>query len=272
MLRKKKGDFTGWVGYTLSRSQRQFAEINNGEWFSARQDRIHDISVVLMYSITERLKASMSWVYYTGDAATFPSGKYEMDGAVYNYFTERNGNRMPDYHRLDAGVTLYGKEFKTSVDPDSGEEIKTKKRFQSNWNFSVYNAYARENAYQINFRDSETNPGQTEAVQLSLFKIIPSITYSFTNLLTCFFPSPPCFDMLCTDMKYDPADKSPIELAITFLPAGMVSRNNVRNCLPRIISTTMDVLADVDRGRDGVCLLALYEQSPPCVVSRCKKK
>jgi len=179
LLRKKKGDFTGWVGYTLSRSQRQFKEINNGDWFSARQDRIHDISVVLMYSFTERLKASASWVYYTGDAATFPSGKYEMDGAVYNYFTERNGNRMPDYHRLDAGVTLYGKEFKTSVDPDSGEEIKTKKRFQSNWNFSVYNAYARENAYQINFRDSETNPGQSEAVQLSLFKVIPSITYSF---------------------------------------------------------------------------------------------
>jgi outer membrane cobalamin receptor len=179
LLRKKKGDFTGWVGYTISRSQRQFAEINNGEWFSARQDRIHDISVVLMYSITERLKASMSWVYYTGDAATFPSGKYEMDGAVYNYFTERNGSRMPDYHRLDAGLTLYGKEFKTSIDPDSGGEVKTKKRFQSNWNFSVYNAYARENAYSISFRDSEDNPGRTEAVQLSLFKIIPSITYSF---------------------------------------------------------------------------------------------
>lgn len=179
LVRKKKGDFTGWVGYTLSRSQRQFAEINNGEWFSARQDRIHDISVVLMYSISERLKASASWVYYTGDAATFPSGKYEMDGAIYNSFTQRNGNRLPDYHRLDAGVTLYGKEFKTSIDPDSGEEVKTKKRFQSNWNFSVYNAYARENAFQISFRESETNPGQSEAVQLSLFKIIPSITYSF---------------------------------------------------------------------------------------------
>jgi hypothetical protein len=179
LIRKKKGDFTGWIGYTLSRSQRQFSEINSGEWFSARQDRIHDISVVLMYSITERLKASASWVYYTGDAVTFPSGKYEMDGAIYNYYTERNGYRMPNYHRMDVGVTLYGKEFKTSVDPDSGEEVKTKKRFQSNWNFSVYNAYARENAYSISFRESEDNPGQTEAVQLSLFKIIPSITYSF---------------------------------------------------------------------------------------------
>jgi hypothetical protein len=179
LIRKKKGDFTGWIGYTLSRSQRQFEEINSGEWFSSRQDRIHDISVVLMYSITDRLKASASWVYYTGDAVTFPSGKYEMDGVVYNYYTERNGYRMPDYHRLDAGMTLYGKEFKITVDPDTGEEIKTKKRFQSNWNFSVYNAYARENAYSISFRESEGNPGQTEAVQLSLFKIIPSVTYSF---------------------------------------------------------------------------------------------
>lgn len=179
LIRKKKGDFTGWVGYTLSRSQRQFDEINSGEWFSSRQDRIHDISVVLMYSISERLKTSASWVYYTGDAVTFPSGKYQMDGGIYNYYSERNGYRMPNYHRMDVGVTLYGKEFKTSTDPDSGDEIKTKKRFQSNWNFSIYNTYARENAYSISFREDENNPGQTEAVQLSLFKIIPSITYSF---------------------------------------------------------------------------------------------
>ncbi len=180
LIRKKKGDFTGWLGYTLSRSQRQFSEINDGEWFSARQDRIHDVSVVLMYSFSDRLKGSASWVYSTGDAVTFPSGKYEMDGAIYNYYGARNANRMPNYHRMDVGMTLYGKEFKISKDPVSGEEIKTKKRFQSNWNFSVYNAYARENAFSISFRDSEENPGQTESVQLSLFKIIPSITYSFT--------------------------------------------------------------------------------------------
>lgn len=179
LLRKKKGDFTGWIGYTLSRSLRQFDGINNGEWFSARQDRIHDVSVVTMYSFSERLKASASWIYYTGDAVTFPSGKYEMNGVIYNYYTERNGYRMPHYHRLDVGVTLYGKTFKTSIDPDTGEEIKTKKRFQSNWNFSVYNAYARQNAYSISFRESDTQPGQTEAVQLSLFKAVPSITYSF---------------------------------------------------------------------------------------------
>ncbi len=178
LLRKKKGDFTGWIGYTLSRSLRQFDGINNGDWFSARQDRIHDISIVTMYSFSERVAASASWVYYTGDAVTFPSGKYEMNGVVYNYYTERNGYRMPTYHRLDLGVTLYGKKFKTVVDPETGEEIKKEKKFQSNWNFSVYNAYARENAFQINFEENE-DTGQTEAVQLSLFKAVPSITYSF---------------------------------------------------------------------------------------------
>lgn len=178
LLRKKKGDFTGWIGYTLSRSLRKVDGVNSNDWYPARQDRIHDISVVTMYSFSERLAASASWVYYTGDAVTFPSGKYEMNGVVYNYYTERNGYRMPTYHRLDLGLTLYGKKYKTTIDPDSGDEIKTAKRFQGNWNFSVYNAYARENAFQINFQENE-DTGQTEAVQLSLFKAVPSITYSF---------------------------------------------------------------------------------------------
>lgn len=178
LLRKKKGDFTGWIGYTLSRSLRKFDAVNEGSWYPARQDRIHDISIVTMYSFSERVAASASWVYYTGSAVTFPSGKYQMEGVVYNYYTERNGYRMPNYHRLDLGVTIYGKQFKTSFDPDTGDEIKEKKRFQSNWNFSVYNAYARQNAYQINFQEN-ADTGQTEAVQLSLFKVVPAITYSF---------------------------------------------------------------------------------------------
>jgi len=179
LLRKKKGKLTGWLGYTLSKSERQFDQIDNGAWFSARQDRTHDASVVLMYDFSERLKGSASWVYYTGDAATFPSGKYEIDGAVYNLYTERNGYRFPDYHRLDLGLTLYGKKYKTILNED-GEEEKVEKRFQGNWNFSVYNAYSRENAWTITFQDSQDNPGTTEAVQTTLFKIIPSITYNFT--------------------------------------------------------------------------------------------
>jgi len=179
MMRKKKGRFTGWVGYTLARTEKKFDEINTGNWFPARQDRTHDISIVAMYDITDKIKASASWVYYTGNAVTFPSGKYEVDGVLVNYYTERNGYRMPDYHRLDVGLTVYSDKYKTSTDPETGDTIKVKRKWEDSWNFSCYNAYGRENAYQISFRESATDPNQTEAVQLALFKFIPSITYNF---------------------------------------------------------------------------------------------
>jgi hypothetical protein len=85
---------------------------------------------------------------------------------------------MPDYHRLDLGITLNNKNFKMVTDPESGKEIQVKKRFESSWNFSVYNAYSRQNAYSISFKENP-DTGKTEAVQLSLFKIIPSISYNF---------------------------------------------------------------------------------------------
>ncbi|MFT5859888.1 MAG: hypothetical protein ACI865_001994 [Flavobacteriaceae bacterium] len=163
MLQKKKGKLTGWIGYTLSRSLRQFDEINDGNVFSARQDRIHDLSVVVMYKINKSLSLASTFVYYTGDAVTFPSGKYEVAGISVPYFTERNGYRMPNYHRMDVGLTWYMKESK---------------RFKHDLNFSIYNLYARENAYTISFEEN-AETGQTEAIQTALFKIIPSITYNF---------------------------------------------------------------------------------------------
>lgn len=178
-LRKRTGKFTGWISYTLSRSERQFDEINQGEWFAARQDRTHDISVVGMYKLNDRVTLSGTWVYYTGNAVTFPSGKYRIDGQVVNYYTERNGYRMPDYHRLDLGLTLEGKSYKMKRNPETGVKEKTPKRYQDSWNFSLYNAYGRENAYSISFEESQDNPGTTEAVQLSLFKYVPSVTYNF---------------------------------------------------------------------------------------------
>lgn len=163
LLEKKKGKFTGWISYTLSRSLRTFDQINDGKEFSARQDRIHDVSVVLMYNITKNLAFATTFIYYTGSAVTFPSGKYEINGEVFPLYTERNGYRMPDYHRMDVGLTWY---------------LKDKKRFEHNLNFSVYNVYSRENAYTITFEEnSET--GETEAIQTALFKIVPSITYNF---------------------------------------------------------------------------------------------
>ena len=158
--------------------ERLFDEVNNNTWYPARQDRLHDISIVGIYTINEKINVSATWVYYTGNAVTFPSGKYEIDGQVINYYTERNGYRMPDYHRLDIGVTLYNDNFKTVVNPETGEEKEVPRRWESSWNFSVYNAYARENAYSITFKENAVT-GQTEAVQLALFKIIPSITYNF---------------------------------------------------------------------------------------------
>ena len=164
MFKRNFGRFNGWVSYTLARTMRQFDEINNGNPFSARQDRIHDLALVGIYDITPKWSLSANWIYYTGNAVTFPSGKYEIDGIVAGYYTERNGYRMPPYHRLDIGLTWQRK--------------KTEK-FESAWNFSVYNAYARENAYFIQFRQNEENPNKTEAVQFALFKIIPSVSYRF---------------------------------------------------------------------------------------------
>lgn len=163
-LRKNKGKLTGWIGYTLSRTERQIDGINNGNWYAARQDRTHDISIVMMYQASEKWTLSANWVYQTGNAITFPSGKYQTDGQVVNYYTERNGYRMPAYHRLDFGAT---------------RKLSNTKRFSSELIFGLYNAYGRQNPFTINFRQSETNPNITEAVQTSLFRWVPSVTYNF---------------------------------------------------------------------------------------------
>ncbi|MBD3638365.1 MAG: TonB-dependent receptor [Crocinitomicaceae bacterium] len=178
LFRKKRGKLTGWVSYTLSRTEKKFTEINNNNWFPARQDRTHDVSIVGMYNINEQFTVSATWVYYTGNAVTFPSGKYEIDGQVVNYYSERNGYRMPDYHRLDLGMTFYHKKYREVTDPETGKVKQVPKKWLSSWNLSVYNLYARENAYSITWEENEQT-GETEAVQLALFKIIPSISYNF---------------------------------------------------------------------------------------------
>ena len=164
MVKRNFGRLNGWVSYTWSKTMRQFDEINSGNPFPARHDRMHDVSVVGMYDLTRKLKFSATWIYYTGNAVTFPSGKYEIDGHSVGYYTERNGYRMPNYHRLDFGLTWQRK--------------KTEK-FESSWVFSVYNVYGRENAYFIDFQQNEENPDITEAVQFAIFKAIPSVSYKF---------------------------------------------------------------------------------------------
>lgn len=164
-LRKNVGKLNGWISYTLSKSERKFDEIDNGNWFSARQDRTHDLSIVGMYELSKKWTLGATFVFNTGNAVTFPSGKYEVDGQSMFYYTERNGYRMPNYHRLDLSATY--------------EPQKTNKRFHSSWTFGVYNTYNRRNAYIIDFRDSETQLNATEAYQVALFGIIPSVTWNF---------------------------------------------------------------------------------------------
>jgi len=162
LVKKNVGKFTGWISYTLSRTERRFDEINEGDYFPARQDRTHDVSLVAIYEPSPSWSFSTAFVYYTGDAITFPSGSYEINGVRVPYYTERNGYRMPDYHRLDLSATWYGKNPNTNL------------------NISLYNAYGRKNAFTIDFRESEEVEGQTEAVKTYLFQWVPSITYNFS--------------------------------------------------------------------------------------------
>ncbi len=164
LFRKNEGKLTGWMGYTWAKTMRQFDKINDGHSFPARQDRRHDFSVVAIYDLSRKLKFSATWVYNTGNAVTFPNGKYVVDGRIVGHYTQRNGYRMPDYHRLDLGLNWIRKHTA---------------KFESSWNFSIYNVYGRENAYFISFRQNKEDPEKTEAVQISLFKIIPSISYKF---------------------------------------------------------------------------------------------
>jgi hypothetical protein len=163
-FKKKEGRLTGWLGYTLSRTELQIDGINNGNWYPAKQDITHDVSVVGIYKASKKWTLSATWVYNTGNAVTFPSGKYEVNGQVAFYYTQRNASRMPAYNRLDLAATLLAK--KTA-------------KWESSWTFSIYNAYDRANPYAIIFQQDPNDASKTQAVQYTLFKLIPSVTYNF---------------------------------------------------------------------------------------------
>jgi outer membrane receptor protein involved in Fe transport len=164
LLKKKEGLFTGWVSYTLSKTERKINGINQNNWYNAKQDRTHDIAVVGIYTINSKWSVSGVFVYNTGDAVTFPTGKYAFQGQTLYQYASRNANRMPDNHRLDISVTY---------------DKKRKKKIQESWNFSLYNVYGRENAYRITFQDDPNNLSRTQIIQTSLFRWVPSITYQF---------------------------------------------------------------------------------------------
>ncbi|MBS7563179.1 TonB-dependent receptor [Mucilaginibacter sp. Bleaf8] len=163
--KKRTGRLTGWISYTLSRTERKFAGLNNGNYFPARYDRTHDVALVGIYKLNNRWTFSANYIYNTGNAVTYPAGKYQIGGLTTFYYTERNANRMPYTSRLDLSATLEGKN--------------TGSRFHSSWSFGLYNALNRKNPYSIDFQDVPGDPTRTEAVQTSLFGVIPSITWNF---------------------------------------------------------------------------------------------
>lgn len=164
LLKKKTGKLTGWLGYTLSKTERQINGINNGQWYNAKQDRTHDLSIVGVYTLSPRWTLSGTFIYTTGNAVTFPTGKYVLNNMVVYQYANRNADRMPATHRLDISATW---------------ERPARGRFQSSWNFGLYNVYGRRNPYSITFKENKDNPQKIDAVQTSLFQWVPSITYNF---------------------------------------------------------------------------------------------
>lgn len=167
---KTKGRLTGWLGYTLSWTWRQFPQLNSGEKFPAKYDRRHDLSLVGMYELNKKWKLSAVFVFGTGNATTLPERFYIINGTLTQEYSKVNQYRLASYHRIDLGATY------TPVP-------KRPKRLKGSWAFSIYNVYSRLNPYFVYF-DQEGSPYnntlKVSAKQVSLFPIIPSVTRNFT--------------------------------------------------------------------------------------------
>ena len=166
---KNSGKLTGWLSYTLAKSERQVLGINNNEYYPSNNDQTHELSIVGLYKLNERWDFGANFVYGSGKPVTYPTGKFEQNGLIVADYEGRNGNRLPAFHRLDLSATLNPKEGGNGT-----------------WIFSVGNVYNRQNAATIFFRErvDEINDvniptGQTEASKFSFLGIVPSITYQF---------------------------------------------------------------------------------------------
>lgn len=181
-VKRSYGKLTGWVGYTWAKTERKFDDLNNGEVFPAKYDRRHDLTVVAGYKLNERWTFGASFIYATGNTLTLPSSWYVQDQNLLFNYGARNSTRMAPYHRLDLSATLYDKAFKTRVDEATGESIQVKKKFRSNWSFSVYNVYNRANPFFLyvdNDGDFLAGDFKITVKQVTLFPIIPSVTWNF---------------------------------------------------------------------------------------------
>ncbi|MDC1372954.1 TonB-dependent receptor [Flavobacteriaceae bacterium] len=172
LLRKTKGNLQGWLAYTLSKSEQRTpgrtaieTGINNGKWYNTAWDRTHDFSLTAQYKLSEKWFLGANFIFQTGRPATFPLGQYEYQGQVVPVYEARNASRLEGFHHLDISATWNLKH-------------KSKKRWSDEIVFSVYNVYDRKNAASVSFRKN-TDTGNNEAVRLSIFGIIPAITYNF---------------------------------------------------------------------------------------------
>lgn len=183
-LKKRMGNFNGWIGYTYSKTMRKFDEIDNGDWFPAKYDRRNDLSVVAQYQINDRVNVGAVFVYATGNSLSLPERRWFSleENRIITVWSKRNQYRLDPYHRLDISVTIDSKPFKDVFNKKTNKSERIEKKVVSSWNISVYNLYNRANPYFI-FFDYSGDPleGTAEfgASQVSLFPILPSITWNF---------------------------------------------------------------------------------------------
>lgn len=167
-VNKTKGNFTGWIGYTLSWTNRRFEMLNGGKVFPAKYDRRHDLSIVANYEFNKKLNASAVFVFGTGNAITLPTGFYYVDGKLVQDYSEVNQYRIFPYHRLDLSLNWTPRANST-------------RRIKGTWAFSIYNVYSRLNPYllYVSTEGSLQQGTKVTVKQVSIFPILPSITYNF---------------------------------------------------------------------------------------------
>lgn len=172
-LRKQRGATTGWIGYTLAKSERKADNINNNEWYPFRFDRNNYLTLVVNHDITKQVSAGASFIYATGEAFTVANARANLfgDDKYSIYYGSRNDARFPAYHRLDLSVTV--KQKKTEAKP---LWVFKKRPYEGSWVFSLYNAYGRKNAYTLSY---ENDNGVPAIYKWYLFTFVPAVTYNF---------------------------------------------------------------------------------------------